>query len=412
MTSAEDQLEAEATSTPSRNDVGLAFATRAIHHGYDLAGFSNSVQTPVFLTSTYGFESVAANEAAAALGGRLYAREYNPTTEILEKRLANLEGAEAGLVLASGMAAFGTLILSLLSQGDELIVHKTLYSNTLAMVEQGLPQFGIKVVAVDLSNPSNLNGAITDRTRLVFFETPINPLSRILDIAGIAEHAHSRGVKVAVDSTFASPALQRPLELGADIVIHSLTKYINGHGDALGGVILGDAKTLHLLRETGLRYLTGAALSPLSAFLILRGLKTLTLRMARHSASGLAVAQALEAHPAVAWVSYPFLGSHPDHEIARRQMSQGSGMLALGLQTGFEGARRMMDRLKLIIRAVSLGDADSLIYHPASLTRSRKSIRTDAHLPDGVGDDLMRLSVGLEDAADLIADLEQALDGI
>ncbi|WP_425339448.1 trans-sulfuration enzyme family protein [Mesorhizobium australicum] len=196
----------------------------------------------------------------------------------------------------------------------------------------------------------------------------------MLDIAAIAEHAHSRRVKVAVDSTFASPALQRPLELGADIVIHSLTKYINGHGDALGGFILGDAKTLHLLRETGLRYLTGAALSPMSAFLILRGLKTLTLRMERHSAFGLAVAQALEAHLAVAWVSYPFLRSHPEHKIARRQMSNGSGMLALGLQTGFEGARRMMDGLTLITRSVSLGDADSLICHPASLTRSRKSI--------------------------------------
>lgn len=406
-----DQFETGAPA-PSPHDANLAFATRAIHHGYDPAGFSNAVQPPVFLTSTYGFESVEANEAAAALGGRLYAREFNPTTDILEKRLANLEGAEAGLVVASGMAAFGTLILSLLSQGDELIVHKTLYANTLAMVEQAVPRFGIKVVAVDLSVPSNLKGAITDRTRLVFFETPVNPLSRILDIAAIAQHAHARGVKVAVDSTFASPALQRPLQHGADIVIHSLTKYINGHGDALGGAILGDAQTLHTLHETGLRYITGAALSPMSAFLILRGLKTLTLRMDRHSASALAVALALQAHPAVAWVSYPFLDSHPDQVIARRQMSQGSGMMAFGLRAGYEGARQMMNRLKLITRAVSLGDADSLIYHPASLTRARKAIRKDAHLADGVGEDLMRLSVGLEDAADLIADLRQGLDAV
>jgi methionine-gamma-lyase len=409
MTEMTDQFRTEALAR-STNEAGFGFATRAIHHGYDPAGFSNAVQPPVFLNSTYGFESVAANEAAAALGGRLYAREYNPTTEILEKRLANLEGAEAGLVVASGMAAFGTLILSLLSQGDELIVHKTLYANTLAMVEQAVPRFGIKVVAVDLSEPNQLDGAITDRTRLVFFETPVNPLSRILDIAAIAEHAHARGVKVAVDSTFASPALQRPLEHGADIVIYSLTKYINGHGDALGGAILGDAKTLHTLHDTGLRYITGAALSPMSAFLILRGLKTLTLRMERHSATALAVAQALEVHPAVAWVSYPFLDSHPDQVIARRQMSHGSGMMAFGLHAGYESARRMMNRLNLITRAVSLGDADSLIYHPASLTRARKSIRRDAHLADGVGEDLMRLSVGLEDAVDLIADLRQALD--
>ncbi|ESY66145.1 MULTISPECIES: PLP-dependent aspartate aminotransferase family protein [Mesorhizobium] len=396
--------------TGSLNRTSPGFATRAIHHGYDPADFSNAVQPPVFLTSTYGFESVAANDAAAALGGRLYAREYNPTTEILEQRLANLEGAEAGLVVASGMAAFGTLILSLLSQGDELIVHKTLYANTLAMVEQAVPRFGIKVVAVDLSNPHNLDAAITERTRLVFFETPVNPLSRILDIAAIAERAHARGVRVAVDSTFASPALQRPLEHGADIVLHSMTKYINGHGDALGGALLGDAQTLRTLHETGLRYITGAALSPMSAFLILRGLKTLTLRMERHSATALAVARALEAHPAVAFVSYPFLDSHPDQVTARKQMSNGSGMLAFGLHAGYEGARRMMDRLNLITRAVSLGDADSLIYHPASLTRARQPIRKDAHLADGVGEDLMRLSVGLEDADDLIADLRRALD--
>ncbi|ESY82147.1 methionine gamma-lyase [Mesorhizobium sp. LNHC221B00] len=396
--------------TGSLNRTSPGFATRAIHHGYDPAGFSNAVQPPVFLTSTYGFESVAANDAAAALGGRLYAREYNPTTEILEQRLANLEGAEAGLVVASGMAAFGTLILSLLSQGDELIVHKTLYANTLAMVEQAVPRFGIKVVAVDLSDPQNLDAAITERTRLVFFETPVNPLSRIVDISAIAKRAHARGVKVAVDSTFASPALQRPLEHGADIVLHSLTKYINGHGDALGGALLGDAQTLRTLHETGLRYITGAALSPMSAFLILRGLKTLTLRMERHSATALAVARALEAHPAVAFVSYPFLDSHPDQVMARKQMSNGSGMLAFGLHAGYEGARRMMDRLNLIIRAVSLGDADSLIYHPASLTRARQPIRKDAHLADGVGEDLMRLSVGLEDADDLIADLRRALD--
>ncbi|SDR63732.1 methionine-gamma-lyase [Rhizobiales bacterium GAS113] len=392
--------------------VDLGFATRAIHHGFDPSGFSNAVQPPVFLTSTYGFESVVANEAAAALGGKLYAREHNPTTEILEHRLANLEGAEAGLAVASGMAAFGTLVLSLLSQGDELVVHRTLYSNTIAMVEQALPRFGIKVVPVDLSDPRNLDIAISDRTRLVYFETPVNPLSAILDIAAIAERAHARGVRVAVDSTFASPALQLPLEHGADIVLHSMTKYINGHGDALGGALLGDAETLHTLHETGLRYITGAALSPLSAFLILRGLKTLTLRMERHSATAFAVAQALEAHPAVAWVSYPFLDSHPGQAIARKQMSRGSGMLAFGLHAGFEGARRMMDRLCLVTRAVSLGDADSLICHPASLTRARQSIHKGAHLADGVGEDLIRLSVGLEDANDLIADLRRALEAL
>ncbi|MBQ0820474.1 aminotransferase class I/II-fold pyridoxal phosphate-dependent enzyme [Microvirga sp. HBU67558] len=387
----------------------LGFDTRAIHHAFDPVAFKRAAQPPVFLTSTYAFESVGANDAAAALGGRLYAREYNPTTEILEQRLANLEGAEAGLVVSTGMAAFGTLILSLLSRGDELVVHNTLYSNTVAMVEQGLPRFGIKVVPVDLSNPLNLEAAITAKTKLVYFETPVNPVSAILDITAITECAHAHGVKVAVDSTFASPALQRPIKHGADIVLHSLTKYINGHGDTLGGALLGDAETLHLLHETGLRYITGATLSPHSAFLIMRGLKTLTLRMDRHSASALAIAGMLEAHPAVSWVSYPFLDSHPDHAIARRQMAQGSGMMAFGLHAGFDGARTMLDRLKLITRAVSLGDTDSLIYHPASITRARQRIRQDAHMVSGVGDELIRLSVGLEDVNDLIGDLRHAL---
>jgi len=273
-----------------------------------------------------------------------------------------------------------------------------------------LPRFGIKVVSVDLADPGNLDAAITKRTRLVYFETPVNPLSAILDIRSIAERAHSQGVKVAVDSTFASPALQRPIEHGADIVLHSLTKYINGHGDALGGALLGDAATLHKLHETGLRYITGCAISPLASFLILRGLKTLTLRMARHSATALAVARMLEAHPAVAWVSYPFLDSHPAQAIARRQMSDGSGMLAFGLHSGFDGARMLMDRLHMITLAVSLGDADTLICHPATLKRARQSIRANTHLPPGVSDDLIRLSVGLEDAEDIIGDLEQAMD--
>jgi methionine-gamma-lyase len=404
------KMRRSATSSP-HDDAGHGFATRAIHHGYDPAAYSRAVQPPVFLTSTYGFDSVESMDAAAALGGKLYAREHNPTTAILEQRLASLEGAEAGLVVASGMAAFGALALSLLSQDDELIVHTTLYANTLAMIEEGLPRFGIKVRPVDLSNPANLDAAMTERTRLVYFETPVNPLSAVLDIAAIAARAHAHGVQVAVDSTFASPALQRPLEHGADIVLHSLTKYINGHGDALGGALLGDARTLHKLHETGLRYITGATLSPLASFLILRGLKTLTLRMERHSDTALEVARMLEAHPAVAWVSYPFLPSHPGHAVARKQMSSGSGMLAFGLHSGFEGARTMLNRLRLVTRAVSLGDADTLIYHPASVVRARRSIRENVHLATGVDEDLIRLSIGLEDAGDIIADLDQAMVG-
>jgi len=286
------------------------FATRAIHHAYDPADHHGAVAPPVYFTSTYAFPGVAENEEAAARGGMLYAREYNPTTAILEARLASLEGAEACLAVATGMAAIGTLMLSLLSQGDEVVVHRTLYSNTVALTETGLPRFGIKVVPVDLVDPTNLDAAVTSRTKLVYFETPVNPLSAVLDIAAIASRARAAGVAVAVDSTFASPALQRPIEHGADLVIHSLTKYISGHGDVLGGAVLGRAETISRMQSHGLRYLTGATMSPMTAALILRGLKTLPLRMARHGSSALAVADMLEKHPAVRWVSYPQLASH------------------------------------------------------------------------------------------------------
>lgn len=388
------------------------FATRAIHHAYDPADHHGAVAPPVYFTSTYAFPSVGENEAAAARGGVLYAREQNPTTAILEARLASLEGAEACLAMATGMAAIGTLMLSLLSHGDEVVVNRTLYSNTVALTETGLPRFGVKVVPVDLADPANLDAAITPRTKLVYFETPVNPLSTVLDIAAITARAGAAGVTVAVDSTFASPALQRPIEHGADVVVHSLTKYISGHGDVLGGAVLGRAETIRHMHGHGLRYLTGATISPMAAALVLRGLKTLPLRMERHGSNALAVAAMLEGHPAVRWVSYPQLPSHPGHAVALKQMSGGSGMLAFGLHAGFEGARRLMDRLSLFGRAVSLGDAESLVMHPASLSRARKTIRPEAHLTEGVGEDVIRLSVGLEDVDDLLDDLRHGLAGV
>ncbi len=398
-------------NTSLRDERPARFATRAIHYGYNPADHHGAVAPPIYSTSTYTFGSVTENDEAASRGGMLYAREYNPTTAVLEARLANLEGAGACLALATGMAAIGTLLLTLLSQGDEVVVHRTLYANTVSLMEGGLPRFGIKVVSADLANPDSLAGAMTARTRLIYFETPINPLSDVLDIAAIATQAHAAGVPIAVDSTFASPALQRPIEHGADFVIHSLTKYASGHGDVLGGAILGPADRIAHMHSQGLRYLTGATMSPMAAGLILRGLKTLPLRMERHSANALAVARMLEEHPAVDWVSHPFLPSHPRHAIARRQMSGGSGMLAFGLRSGFDGARRFLDRLSLFSLAVSLGDAESLVSHPASLVRARMAVRPEAHLTEGVGDELIRLSVGLEDEADLLDDLRHGLTG-
>jgi methionine-gamma-lyase len=387
----------------------LGLATRAIHHGYDPAEHRHALSAPVYLTSTYSFASVEDNEMAASHGGVLYAREHNPTTEILEARLADLEGAQACVAVASGMAAFGSLTLSLLSQGDEIVTHRTLYSNTMAMIGEGLPRFGITVIPADLRDPSAIDTVLTPRTRIVYIETPVNPTSDVLDIAAIAAKAHRAGAFLVVDGTFASPVLQRPLELGADLVLHSLTKYINGHGDALGGAVLGSREIIDKIHSTGLRYITGATLSPMASALILRGLKTLPLRMQRHSASALEIAQYLQSHPAVAWVKYPFLPSHPARHTAARQMSAGSGMLSFGLTSGFEGARRLMNGISLISRAVSLGDIETLIMHPASLKRARKDIRPEGRLAPDVGEDLIRLSVGLEDTKDLIDDLGRGL---
>ena len=395
-----------------RSNRPRGFQTRAIHHGYDPAKNQGSVSPPVYMTSTYAFADVAESEAVMAeeQAGYLYGREKNPTQALLEARLADLEGAEAAVVFASGMAAVSSLYLSLLSNGDEMVVHPTVYSNTVALL-QALPRFGIKVVKADMRDADALAAAITPKTKLVYLETPINPTAEVLDIKAVATVAHARGVKVAVDSTFASPAVQRPIEHGADLVVHSLTKYINGHGDLLGGAVIGDATTIHDIRGHGLRYLTGATLAPLSCFLVMRGLKTLKLRMQHHAANALAIAQFLAVHPSVARVRYPYLEGSPGYDAARRQMTNGSAMLSLELKGGYEAARVFMDKLELIQRAVSLGDVDTLIMHPGSLLNARKKVHPEARLADGVGMELMRLSVGLEDVEDLIEDLGQALEG-
>lgn len=392
-----------------RSNRPLRFATRAIHHAYDPARHQGAVAPPVYFTSTYTYPTMEDTDAAAAQGGLLYAREHNPTTEILEARLADLEGAEAGVVVATGMAAVGTLMLSLLSQDDEIVVHETLYSNTRSLMEGGLPRFGIKVVPVDLREPGRLAAVLTPKTRIVYFETPVNPTADVLDIRAIADIAHTVGATVVVDSTFASPALQRPIEHGADLVLHSLTKYINGHGDVLGGAVLGGKDIVARIHGHGVRYLTGATISPMAAALVMRGLKTLSLRMERHSASASTVAEYLAAHPAVAWVRYPYLRTMRSYPVAHRQMSRGSGMMSFGLKAGYDGARTLLGNLSLITRAVSLGDAESLITHPASLNRARQRIRPEATLAPGVEEDLIRLSVGLEDVEDLLDDLGDGL---
>ena len=386
------------------------FQTRSIH-GQEPPDPSGALPAPIYMTSTYAFDTLS--EAAAVLAGEsdryIYGRQHNPTQTILENRLAALEGAQAAVATACGMGAISSALLSLLAAGDEIVVHHTMYTNAMMLLDEGLPRLGIKVVKANLLDPEALERAVTRHTKLVYFESLVNPSVDVLDIAALSTIAHQAGARVMVDATFVSPALQRPLEHGADIVIHSLTKYINGHGDLLGGAVLGDSATIGRIRDIGLKYMTGSTLSPINCFLVLRGLKTLSLRMSQHGRSALRIAQMLQAHPAVRLVRYPFLQEDPGHAVAVKQMKHGSGMLSFELKTGAQGAHRMIDRLKLIKCAVSLGDIESLITQPGALLAGRQKVEPKARLNPGVSMDLIRLSVGLEDVEDLLADLEEAL---
>jgi methionine-gamma-lyase len=296
---------------------------------------------------------------------------------------------------------------TLVKPGDEIITDKTLYGCTFAFMRDGLSRFGVKVTHVDLRDPDNLREAISEQTRIVYFETPANPNMRLVDIVAVSAVAKQAGALTVVDNTYASPLLTRPIELGADFVIHSATKYLGGHGDLVAGVVCGRADLIHDIRMIGVKDMTGSVMAPLTAMLVMRGLKTLQLRMARHCESGQTVAEWLERHPAVSEVYYPGLPSHPQHELACCQMSAFGGMIAFELKGGFEAGTAMMDQLRLIQRAVSLGDAESLIQHPASMTHSTYS--QEERLEHGISDGLVRLSVGLEDLVDILADLENAL---
>ncbi len=386
------------------------FATRAIHHAYDPYAGHGSLNPPLYLSSTYTFPTIADGAArfAGEQAGYVYSRVGNPTTALLEERIANLEGGEAALVTASGQGATTSLLWTLLQPGDEVIADQTLYGCTYAFFHKGLEKYGVRIRHVDLSDPENLERALTPATRVVFFESPANPNMRLVDIAAVAAIARQHNIWSVIDNTYCTPYLQRPLALGADFVVHSATKYLGGHGDLLAGAIVGSKVMLDEVRAVGIKDLTGAVLSSQDAFLVLRGLKTLALRMERHSASAQRLAEYLEAHPKVAIVRYPGLKSFAQFDLAQRQMRLPGGMIAFELKAGIEAGIRFMDQLQLFTRAVSLGDAESLAQHPASMTHAvyTPEERAEHQISDG----LIRLSVGLEDAEDLLADLDQALE--
>jgi len=390
-------------------DATAGFATRAIHFGYEPQDEQGALTPPLHLSSTFAFETAEAGGEmfAGTRPGHFYTRVSNPTNDLLERRLAALEGAEAGLAAASGMGAITAVMWTFLSPGDEVITDTTLYGCTFSFLRDGLSRFGVTVTHVDLTDPQTLRQAIGPKTRIVYFETPANPNMRLVDIAAISAIARGAGARTVVDNTYATPFLTRPITLGADIVIHSATKYLGGHGDLIGGLVAGTADDMQQVRLVGIKDMTGAAMSPFNAFLILRGLKTLQLRVERHCRSAMVVARWLEAHPTVSVVHYPGLESFPQHELAKRQMADFGGMIAFELEGGMAACVTMMNRLSLIRRAVSLGDAESLVEHPASMTHA--TYTPEERLAHGIPDGLVRLSVGLEDEADILADLARAL---
>lgn len=395
----------DATTRPA------SFSTRAIHFGYEPMDNEGALTPPLHLTSTFAFETAEAGGEifAGERPGYIYSRISNPTLDLLERRVASLEGAEAALATASGMGAITSTLWTLVSPGDEIIVDKTLYGCTFAFLRHGLAKFGITITHVDLTDAANLAAAISQKTRIVYFETPANPNMRLVDIEATAKIARAAGAVTIVDNTYATPLLTRPIELGADIVVHSATKYLGGHGDLVAGIVAGSTEMIATIRTTGMKDMTGAIMAPFNAMLVLRGLKTLKLRMDRHSESALHVASVLERHPAVAQVFYPGLKSFPQHDLARRQMSAFGGMIAFELKGGYAAGCAMMNRLELIRRAVSLGDAETLVQHPASMTHS--TYTREEREEHGISEGLVRLSVGLEDCDDILADILQALPG-
>lgn len=385
------------------------FSTRAIHHGYDPLSHGGALVPPVYQTATYAFPSVEYGAAcfAGEAAGHFYSRISNPTLALLEQRMASLEGGEAGLALASGMGAITSTLWTLLRPGDELIVGRTLYGCTFAFLHHGIGEFGVKIRHVDLNDLQALKAAITPKTRMIYCETPANPTMQLVDIAALAEAVRGHDLTVVVDNTYCTPYLQRPLELGADLVVHSATKYLSGHGDITAGLVVGRKALVDRIRLEGLKDMTGAVLSPHDASLLMRGIKTLALRMDRHCANAQQIAEFLLAQPQVELIRYPGLACFPQHELASRQMRLPGGMIAFELKGGIEAGRRFMNALQLFARAVSLGDAESLAQHPASMTHSSYTPKERAE--HGISEGLVRLSVGLEDIEDLLGDVQQAL---
>ncbi len=387
------------------------FATRQIHVG-KIKDPSGALATPIFPTATFAFDTAQQGGArfAGEEPGYIYTRLANPSLLQAEQKIADLEGAEACLATASGMGAVSATFWSLLQAGDQVIADETLYGCSFTLLTHGLAKFGVDIVLVDMSNPEAILPHLSEKTKVVYLETPCNPNLKIVDIEAVATltHNYNKDIQVVVDNTFATPYLQRPIALGADIVVHSATKYLNGHSDVIAGFIVGTREFIEVVRGTGLKDMTGAILSPFDAFLVCRGLKTLDIRMDRHCKNCREVAEFLRDHPAVKTIYYPGFEDFGGHEVAKKQMSNFGGMVSVDLNADKEGTANVLNQLKLCTIAVSLGCAETLVEHAASMTHSTYTAEELAasHISPG----LVRISVGLEDPKDVIADLKQALD--
>jgi methionine-gamma-lyase len=387
------------------------FSTRAIHHGYNPLDHQGALVPPLYTSATYAFPDTAYGGRcfSGEEPGYFYTRISNPTLALLEGRLASLEQGAAAVVFSSGMGAVAATLWSILEPGDEVLADLTLYGCTFSFMTHGLAKFGVTVRHVDMRDLAQVEQAMNAKTKVVYCESPANPNMRLADIAAVATIAHRGGARLVVDNTYCTPYLQQPLVLGADVSLHSMTKYLGGHGDlTAGAAVFADAELAKHVRLYGLKDMTGAVMSAPDAQQVMRGLKTLTLRMDRHCQNAQKIAELLERHPATSAVHFPGLPSFPQHELAQRQMSQFGGMVAFELHGGLQAGVRFMDALRLFTRAVSLGDAESLAQHPASMTHS--TYTPEERAAHGISEGLVRLSVGLEDWGDIAADVEQALD--
>ena len=375
------------------------FSTVCVHAGQEPDPSTGAIITPIYQTSTYVQEALGKHK------GFEYARTQNPTRMALERNLAAIKSGTAGFAFATGMAAIGA-VASLLKSGDHVIVSDNVYGGTFRFFDKVLSRYQLTFSYVDTGDLNLVERAFTPSTRMLFVETPSNPVMRLTDLRQAADLAHRHGVRLVVDNTFASPCLQRPIECGADMVVHSTTKYLNGHSDSIGGAVIAvseeDIAWMAFVQNAG-----GSILGPFDAWLVLRGTKTLPLRMARHSANGLALAEFLEAHRKVSRVYYPGLASHPQHALAARQMQGFGGMLAFDVGS-LEAARRLLNGVRLMALAESLGGVETLISHPATMTHA--SVPAERRLALGITDSLVRISAGVEDIDDLKEDLLQALD--